>query len=151
MLERWIQKHGVSIRRRLPERLANRIIAQFSMTTAQFAVAVLVIFAFVGGSTYLASQYVQGGPLGNIYVFVVCTSVFFIHLFTHLAQSVFFRSVTPGAITSLFVILPYCIVLYRALFAHGVADWGVVARCLPYTLLVIPVVLFAHWVGKKVI
>jgi hypothetical protein len=149
MVEKWVATHSDLIRSKLPNRLAGRVIKQFSMSTAQFAVSVFVIFLFVSSSTYLAYQYINQGPLGNIHFFMVCTLVFFLHLFTHLAQSLYFRTITPGSITSLLIVLPYSLLLFHALSVHHVITWSVVFRSLPYAILIIPLVLFAHWIRKK--
>lgn len=151
MLEKWLKTQSTAFRRRLSGRLANSIVQHFSMTTAQFAVAVIIIFLFVSSSSYMANQFIEQGPLGNIHFFIAITLAFFIHLFTHLAQSVFLRCITPGAITSLFVIFPYCLILYRSLFTHGIITWTTVLTSLPYTLLVVPVLFAAHWIGKRVL
>lgn len=67
MVERWMKRNSTVIYDILPERIADRVINQFSMSTAQFAVAVLVVFLFVSSSTVMANQYVIQGLLGNIY------------------------------------------------------------------------------------
>ena len=64
------------------------------MSTAQFAVAVLFIFLFVSLSTILANYYFLNGVTFTIYFFTAVTLVFFIHAFTHIGQSLLFRSVT---------------------------------------------------------
>lgn len=77
MVERWMKRNSTMIYDILPERIADRVIKQFSMSTAQFAVAVLVLFLFVSSSTVMANQYVIQGLLGNIYIFTIITLVFF--------------------------------------------------------------------------
>lgn len=151
MIEKWLHKNSAVIYHKLPKRMADRIMKQFSMSTAQFAVAVLVIFLFVSISTFLANQYVIQGLFGDVYIFTVVTLVFFLHAFTHIGQSIILRSITPGVITSLLVIIPYSIVLYRSLFENEVITWEVILVCLPFCLLIIPVALLAHWIGKKVV
>jgi hypothetical protein len=148
MVETWIKKNTELIYNKLPKRLADRVIKQFSMTTAQFSVSVLIIFLF--GSTFMASQYLHQGPLANIYFFMVCILVFFLHVFTHIGQSVALRSVTPGVITSIFVVFPYGLIVLHTLFTTGVITWSTILLSLPFTLLIFPVVLTAHWIGKKV-
>ncbi|CAM3942524.1 HXXEE domain-containing protein [Cohnella lubricantis] len=148
-VEKWVASHANTVRSKLPERLADRVLKQFEMTTAQFAVAVLVVFLFVGSSAYLAYQSTSGGPLGTIRPFLVCNLLFFIHLFTHVAQSFYFRSVTPGAVTSVLVVLPYSLLLFRSLFDNRFVDWQMLFECLPFIVLALPVVLFAQWTGKK--
>ncbi|MFJ7733549.1 HXXEE domain-containing protein [Lysinibacillus sp. NPDC097231] len=151
MIEKWINKNSTILYTRLPEKIADRVMKQFSMSTVQFAVAVVVIFMFVSSSTFIASQYVNQGPFGDIYFFTIVTLVYFLHAFTHLAQAVFFRSITPGAFTSLIIVIPYSLILYYSLLVQNVITWNIIFVCLPFCLLIIPVVLLAHWIGRKVI
>ncbi|MEH7226101.1 HXXEE domain-containing protein [Bacillus sp. JJ1566] len=151
MVERWMKRNSTVLYDILPDRIAKRVIKQFSMSTAQFAVAVLILFLFVSSSTVMANQYVIQGLLGNIYIFTIITLVFFLHAFTHIAQSIILRSLTPGALTSLIVIIPYSLVLYRSLLLNEVITWKIIFLCLPFCLLIIPVALLAHWIGKKVV
>ncbi|WP_010096666.1 HXXEE domain-containing protein [Ornithinibacillus scapharcae] len=151
MVEKWVGKNSAKIYEIVPTKIADRIIKQFSMTTAQFSVAVLIIFLFVSGSTILANQHVVQGNLGNIHMFIVVTLVFFLHAFTHIGQSILLRSITPGVITSIIVILPYSFFLYQSLLANDVITWSTILVCLPFCIFIIPVLLVAHWIGKKVV
>ena len=151
MLEKWMSENSKKISERLPTKIANVVIRQFSMTTVQFAVAVLVIFLIVSGSTIMANQYLVKGSFVYIYPFIIVTLIFFLHAFTHIAQSIFLGSITPGAITSVIIIIPYSVVLYNALLINEIITWKIILICLPFGLLFIPIVLFAHWIGKKVI
>lgn len=151
LAERWVQRHSQRIREKFSPKLANRILNQFSMSTAQFAVAVLVVFLFVASSTLLASQYVTTGTFGDIHIFLVLMLVFFLHAFTHMAQSIFFQSVTPGVITSVIIVLPYSTLMIGALLQQGWITWHTIFQCLPFVLVAVPVVLLAHWIGKRMI
>lgn len=151
IIEKWMNKNTNVIYRKLPEKMANRVIKQFTMSTAQFAFAVLVIFFFVSVSAILASQYFKQGLFGSIYLFLICTLVFFLHAFTHIGQSILLHSITPGVVTSTIIIIPYSIVLYKSLLENGFITWGNIFISLPFVVLLIPVALFAHWLGKKVI
>lgn len=150
MVEKWVEKNSVMIYEKLPTKVADRIIKQFSMTTAQFSVAVLFIFLFVSGSTILAIQHLNQGSIGNIHMFIVVTLVFFLHAFTHIAQSLILRSITPGVITSIIVILPYSFFLYQCLLVNEVITWSMIFVCLPFCIFILPILLIAHWIGKKV-
>ncbi len=150
MIEKWLNKNSGILYERLPRKMADRVIKQFSMSTAQFAVAVVVIFFFVSSSTILANQYVNHRPLGTIYLFTIVTLTFFLHAFTHIGQSIVFRSITPGALTSIIIIIPYSLVLYNTLLTNEILTWKVIFVCLPFVLLLVPVALLAHWIGRKV-
>ena len=121
------------------------------MTTAQFAVSVLVIFLFVASSTFLANEYATQSAFGNIHIFLVILLVFFLHVFTHIAQSIFFQSLTPGVITSVIFVLPYSSLMIGSLLQQEWITWNEVFVCLPFVLVFIPIVLMAHWIGKKTI
>ncbi|MGG4267530.1 HXXEE domain-containing protein [Peribacillus simplex] len=151
MVEKWMRKNSDVIHKKLPRKIANRLIKQFSMSTAQFSVSVLVIFLFVSSSTYMASQYVNHGSLSNIHLFTVFIMIFFLHVFTHIGQSIFFRSITPGVITSIVIVFPYCTVLLNSLFKSQVISWNTIFFSLPFVILIIPIILIAHWIGKKVV
>lgn len=150
MMEKWLKQNTNTIYETLPRRMADRVVKQFSMSTAQFAVAVVVIFLFISSSTYMANQYMNQGPLANIYFFTVMLLIFFIHVFTHIGQTIIFRSITPGVITSIFIVLPYTIVMLRSLLIKDVISWHTMLFCLPFIFLILPIVLLAHWIGRKV-
>ncbi|QDQ02938.1 HXXEE domain-containing protein [Lysinibacillus fusiformis] len=151
MIEKWLTLNRCRLYERFPKKIADRIVLQFSMSTAQFAVAVLFIFLFVSSSTIMAIQYLNNGVALNLYFFIAVTLVFFIHAFTHIGQSILFRAITPGVITSVIIILPYSFVLYHSLFIHEIITWKIIFISLPFSVLIIPIILTAHWIGKRVI
>jgi len=151
MLERWVAKNASTVAKVLPARMADRVLKQFSMTTAQMSVAVLIVFLFVSSSTFMASQYLNGGPAASIHFFTAVILVFFIHVFTHIGQSILFRSITPGVVTSVFLVLPYTLVILNSFLERRIIDWNTIVTCLPFVLLAIPIVLIAHFIGKRVI
>lgn len=151
MAEKWLQRNAIIINEKLPPKLAERVLKQFSMSTAQFAVAVLVIFLFVSSSTFMASQYMNHGVFANIHYFTVLMMIFFIHVFTHIGQSIWTRSITPGVITSVMIVLPYSTVMIYSLLKNEIITWHTMMTGLPYVFLAIPIVLIAHWIGKKTI
>lgn len=151
MLENWILSEREEVYKRLPTKIANRVMKQMTMTTAQMSVAVLIIFLFVSSATFMASQYINNGPMANIYFFTVMIVIFFIHVFTHVGQSIFFRSITPGVVTSIILVFPYSLVTLKSLLSNQIIDWNTIILSLPFVLLILPVVLIAHWVGKKVV
>lgn len=149
MMEKWVKQHANKIYETLPRKIADKVVKQFSMSTAQFAVAVVVIFLFVSSSTYMANQYMNQGPLANIHFFTIMLLIFLIHVFTHIGQTIIFRSITPGVITSIFIVLPYTIVMLGSLLINAVISWHTMLVCLPFIFLILPIVLLAHWIGRK--
>src|SRR5690606_41502752 len=83
MVEKWLKTNSKKIYDLLPEKMADRVIQQFSMTTAQFAVAVLIIFLFVASSTIMANQYLLVCSFGKInYITIVYLVFFFLAFYT---------------------------------------------------------------------
>ncbi len=76
MVEKWLHNNQTNLYKRLPTKIADRIVKQFSMTTAQFAVAVLLIFLLISAATISANIYFYNGIATNLYFFIVITSVF---------------------------------------------------------------------------
>lgn len=150
MMEKWLNKYSNVIYKKLPKKMADKVIKQFSMSTAQFAVAVLIIFLLVSGSTIMAIQHLNERPFGNIYIFTIVMLTFFLHAFTHIGQSLLFHSITPGAFTSVIIVIPYSLVLFHTLLAYEIITWNTIFICLPFILLFIPIALFSHWVGRRV-
>ncbi|SOB91975.1 uncharacterized protein with HXXEE motif [Ureibacillus xyleni] len=151
MMEKWLEKNLTNISGRLPSSIALKVIKQFSMSTAQMTVAVLVIFLFVSSSSFFASQYINQGSFSNIYIFTVIILAFFVHVFTHIGQSILFRSLTPGIVSSIFIVLPYSIIMINSLIINEIITWQIIFICLPFMFLLLPIVIFAHWIGKKTI
>ncbi len=150
-VERWIQKNSPLLLKKLPKKMAVRIINQLSLTTAQFSIAVLVVFLFVSCSTILANQYINEKSLGTIAFFVVVTLTFFLHAFMHIGQSIFLGMYTPGAFTSVVILIPYSLLLYGTLLSNEIITWKLIFSCLPFILLLFPVLLMAHSIGKNII
>ncbi len=74
--------------------------------------------------------------------------VFFLHLFMHLGQALFFRGYIPGVVTSLLVIFPCWLIL------QFVSEMFTLPQFVLYTLigsvLVIVNILFLHYCMEKV-
>jgi hypothetical protein len=151
MLEAWVKNNSNEVLKKLPRKWANRVAKQFSMSTAQMAVAVLFIFIIVSSVTFMANQFLISGPFGNINFFTVLILTFLIHVFTHVVQSLFFRSITPGVITSIFLVLPYSLIMLQTLLNHQLISWKIIMVSLPFVLLMLPITLCAHWIGKRVV
>ncbi|MFC7685853.1 HXXEE domain-containing protein [Ureibacillus sp. GCM10028918] len=149
--EKWIQKNSSLLYKKLPKKVAAGIINQLSMSTAQFSVAVLIIFLFVSSSTIMANQYLHEKPFGSIAFFAVVTLTFFLHAFMHIGQSIFLRTYTPGSFTSVILLIPYSLLLYGTLLKYDIITWKLIFICLPFILLLVPVLLIAHSIGKKII
>jgi hypothetical protein len=131
----------------LPQRLSQIFLKQFSLTSKQFAIAVGFILIFVLLGTFLGAHSIKNGetPMG----FLLLNIVFFVHVFTHIGQAIVIRGYTPGVITAALLVLPYSSYAFYGLFRTGLVDWNTVFTSAPFGLLIIPIVLIGHTLGRK--
>ena len=66
----------------------------------------------------------------------------------HIVQTIMFRGYTPGIITSLFLLTPYCLVTYYFLVEYGQMDWHLIFTSLPVSLILILVFLVGNLLGR---
>lgn len=120
-------------------RLARRVVAVNSVPRRQFAVAVAVVgLVLVAGTVAAAARLDSWGGV----VYAVFLGGYFLHAFSHVAQSALVRGYTPGVVTAVAVVMPVSLALYRALFRAGVLDVGLaVATALAGILVFGPVVV----------
>jgi hypothetical protein len=128
--------------RRVPKLLAPMVTRLTGITTAQFAAAVLLEFIVFLPITYVAAE------KGIYYLFLSCNTIMFLHVFTHLGQSILLGRYTPGVITSVLVITPYSLVLFYRLLDQRIVSIGEVLWSIPAGLLVVPLVMSGFRLGK---
>ena len=105
----WIRAHGSELPRVLQSFLG--------ITTAKFAVAVLLLFVgFLAAAIHGAHRARDGRSSA---VFLLVAGALVGNALTHLAQAALFRGYTPGVVTALFVVLPYGYLLGERLQASG--------------------------------
>lgn len=69
---------------------------------------------------------------------------------TGTAQSLLFRGYTPGIVSALLVVFPYCLYTYIRLFGAGIVTWSSIWSSLPLGLAaVVAIFLMGHLLGRK--
>ncbi|MGG4551231.1 HXXEE domain-containing protein [Paenibacillus humicus] len=142
-IERWVTQHGARIQSSLPPFARKLYQASFQMNTLNFAKDVLAVFIVIVTVTVLAVFYSFYLP------FIAALHLFFLHVFTHVFQSVYFRLYAPGVLTSIVLVLPYSLyTYYRLLTDHIVGPrdllWGLILL-----LVVLPPALLLLLQGRK--
>ena len=139
----WIEKNRTDVIKKVPGFMKKRLENLFQINSSQFAVAVLLeLIVFIPFTFMAAGQ-------GKFLVFLAFNSLFFIHVFTHLGQSIYLRRYTPGVVTAVIITLPYGLFLFYRLLSDGLVSWSQVLLSIPLGLLMLPVVLVGHKLGKK--
>lgn len=144
-IDGWYKKHGEAIRPRIPVRMRPGFERVASMTSGQFAVAVLVEFILFIPITYAASE------RGAMLLFLSCNAVLLLHVFTHLGQSLYLRRYTPGVVSAVLLTTPYTLYLFDRLIREGVVTFAEIAYSLPIGLLIVPIVLAGHELGRRIV
>lgn len=143
LFEPWLKKNAAGILARLhdkvPAFLEQRLQAILTKTTTEFALPISLIFILTCIASFLAAVY------GQYPFFFAAASLFFLHGFMHLGQAIILRKYIPALITSLLIVIPYGLVLFRHLLAAGLVD---IPTLLGYALLgamvMIPFILTMH-------
>ncbi|GKS10276.1 hypothetical protein YDYSY3_12760 [Paenibacillus chitinolyticus] len=144
-VESWMNRNYERLRPLIPGPGQKLFKDMSNVKSSQFAVAVLVEFILFVPVTYLAAE------RGIWALFIGFNALLFVHVFTHLGQSILLRSYTPGVVTAVAVSLPYSVYLFYRLLRDGAATWQDLLTCAPLGLLLLPVVLAGHKLGKKVV
>lgn len=144
--EPWLTNNAEAIRSRiggrLPRFFVRRIESVLRKKTSELALPILLIFAMASLSAYLAAEQGAKG------LFLLASAAFFVHGFGHMGQAMVLNRYVPGAMTSLVLIVPYSLLLFRRLLDEGVLTRGELAGLFAGgAILVIPFILLMHGLG----
>src|SRR3712207_1797721 len=111
----WVAGHRPEL-----ERLAGlgetaaEMVRSLPTTTAQAAAAIGLIFLLFVLVTAGASLSYRRGPW--LYAYACLLGVFSLHVFTHVAQALYFGGYVPGLVGAVAAIIPCALYVYRRLF-----------------------------------
>ncbi|WP_054957341.1 HXXEE domain-containing protein [Paenibacillus dakarensis] len=144
-VETWLKKHKDDVIHKVPNRMKKSLEKMFDITSGQFAFAVLLEFIVFIPFTYLAAEH-------EVYFyFLSFNTLFFLHVFAHLGQSLYLKRYTPGVVTAVLCVLPYTLYMYNRMLSEELVSWSEVLLSIPAGLLMIPIVLLGHELGKKLV
>lgn len=143
--EVWLKRHREDVLRRLPAFLSKRASRIMNKTTAESALPIGLIFLLCVISVLLAVE------TGRYHAFLLASSLFFVHGFMHLGQSLLLRRYVPAVITSAAVVIPYGVLLYERLIDEGIVTLGGLGLySLGGAVILLPFLLVLHQVGEFV-
>lgn len=144
----WVAGHSRELERlaTLGETAAE-MVRSLPTSTAQAAVAIGLIFLLFVVVTAGASASCRRGPW--LYAYACLLGVFSLHVFTHVAQAVYFGGYVPGLVGAVAAIIPCALYVYGRLFRAGLLTpkEAALAALLGFALFV-PGALLAHQVGR---
>ncbi|MFC5452923.1 HXXEE domain-containing protein [Paenibacillus aestuarii] len=144
-VEAWFKKYGSHVAARVPFRMQKVFADMALVTSARFAIPVLLQFVVYIGASYLAAEKQIVGP------FVGFNLLLFLHIFTHVGQSLLFRVYALGTLTAVLITLPYSLYVGYRLLLEGIIDYGDFIRYAPYGLVTIGIVLAGHRIAREVL
>ncbi|KAB2336677.1 HXXEE domain-containing protein [Cytobacillus depressus] len=88
---------------------------------------------------------------GNFLLFVAALNVFFLQAFSHISQTIIFRSYTPGVITAVFAVIPYSLFTYAYLFEMGFINGHLLIKSIPISITMVPIFLIGGYLGRRIV
>ncbi|GIO31664.1 MULTISPECIES: HXXEE domain-containing protein [Paenibacillus] len=142
-VEAWIKKNRNRVYTKVPTRIRNQLDKMFNITSGQFAFAVLLEFVVFIPFTFMAAEHEK------FFIFLSFNTLFLLHVFTHLGQTLYLRMYTPGVVSAVILVLPYTVYLGYRMIHEELVTWGEILLSIPVGLLLVPIVLLGHELGRK--
>jgi hypothetical protein len=144
-VESWFRKNYKTLIDKVPTKTRS-IFEELSKTTAaRFSIPVFLQFVLYIFSSFMAVE-------KQIYgLFIGFNVLLFLHIFTHIGQSLYFRTYALGVGTAILISFPYSIYLfYRLINDKLINSWDIIINS-PYGILTILVVLIGHKIAPKIL
>ena len=138
----WVVSHRSKIEALLAAVGAGDAVATLPTTFARAGIAIgCMLLVFV--ATTVAVWCRPASPVWRV-LYGGLLGAFFLHAFTHVAQSVAFGGYTPGVVTAVLVVGPASVFVYRRLTRLGALDRRLTAVASAVTMLLfVPAALLA--------
>lgn len=144
-IEPWFKKNQKRIYDKVPTSFHKELQTFSSITSSQFAVAVCIEFIIFVPVTFMAAE-------KDMYMmFLGLNAVLLLHVFMHIGQALMVKMLIPGVVTAVGITLPYTVYLFYRLLNENVVEFGDIVMSLPIGLVLVPIILFGHIAGKKLI
>lgn len=142
-VEKWMKTRGDGIFKRIPSFAQKIYRSSFQMNTLHFAKDVFWVYLIIVTVTAISVFF-------KIYLlFLMALHLFFIHVFTHVGQTLYFRIYTPGVVTSIILVLPYSVYTYYRLFAEQLINTQDIVTSALLLLIALPIALIILVKGRN--
>ncbi|WP_338448332.1 HXXEE domain-containing protein [Niallia oryzisoli] len=144
-VEAWFKKNYVRLKPKVPGRMI-KVFEDLSKTNAaRFSIPVFMQFIVYIIASYLAAEQ------GFYGLFLGVNVLFFLHIFSHIGQTLFFGVYALGVGSAIIVTLPYSVYLFYRLLNEDIISFMDLAINLPYGLISIAIVWFGHQLSVKIL
>lgn len=127
-------------------KLTLRMREKLGSTAAQLAVSATWILLIISFTALMTAHFSSNG--GGFLLFTAILNLFVLQAFMHIFQTLMFRGYTPGIITSLFLLIPYCLLTYYFLAEYGQMNWHLIFTSLPISMIMILIFLVGNLLGR---
>lgn len=127
-------------------KLALRMRKKTGSTAAQLAISATWILLFISFIALMTAHFSSNG--GGFLLFTAILNLFVLQAFMHIFQTIMFRGYTPGITTSLFLLIPYCLLTYYSLAEYGQINWHLIVISLPVSMIFILIFLVGNLLGR---
>lgn len=144
-VESWFNKNYAKLESKVPKRMKLVFDDLSETTAARFSIPVFMQLILYMIASFLAVEW------QFIDLFLGLNIVFFLHIFTHIAQSAFFQTYALGVGSAVLITLPYSVYLFYRLLENGLVQWEDFILSLPYGLLTVVIIWVGHTIAPKII
>ncbi|WP_394233713.1 HXXEE domain-containing protein [Niallia oryzisoli] len=144
-VETWFKKNYVRLEPKVPGRM-KKVFRDLSKTNAaRFSIPVLMQFIVYIIASYLAVEQNYYG------LFLGVNALFFLHIFSHVGQTLFFGTYALGVGSAIVITLPYSIYLFYRLINETIISYLDLIQNLPYGLISVGIVWYGHKLAAKIL
>ncbi|WP_055106497.1 HXXEE domain-containing protein [Paenibacillus ihumii] len=137
-IEYWFNRIYPVTKERIPLYIIQQMEKSKSMTAGQFTIAVFVLFLVVSVLLIISVT-------TKFYFLFLGANIFFaINIIIHPIQALFLRRYVPGLWTSVVLILPYNLILFKMLYQEDMLDTSMIILSLIVGALFVPLLLLSH-------
>ncbi|KAA9021044.1 HXXEE domain-containing protein [Niallia endozanthoxylica] len=144
-VESWFKKNYVRLRPKVPNHMVKVFDDLSKTNAARFSIPVFMQFIVYIIASYLAAEQ------GFYGLFLGVNAVFFLHIFSHIGQSLYFGVYALGVGSAIIVTLPYSLYLFYRLMDEQIISFTDLAINLPYGLISVALVWFGHQLSVKIL
>ncbi len=69
----------------------------------------------------------------------------------YLGQKLYLRRYTPWVVTTVLISPLYSYIVLSRMLAEKLIDWNFIGMSIPLGLLLLPVIMFGHWLAPKLL
>ncbi|WP_277873246.1 HXXEE domain-containing protein [Mesobacillus foraminis] len=144
-VEQWFKKNYNAVINKIPGRMKPTVQSLSQTTAARFSIPVFIQFVVYVIAAYLAAEKQYYGMLLGFNLLL------FLHVFTHLGQTILFKIYALGTGTALVITLPYSLYLFYRLLQERVIDYPDLLLNLPFGIITILIVWGGHRIAPKIL